>query len=222
MVDCVKLASMVSCAASHIRLKRTQETPSSLLLQQSPIDGWIHRDNVQCKKMQTGRNKQCWAGRCPRCRSDDEGCAPAPSAHAAAARLSSLPPSLTWLSPRTQVRLSEVDTNIPTCDPEHQNINTCPCLSLRLRAMSEFTIRASGADKAALRHLVARFPLTFRPDPSREETANAPDLKQEGDSWLMGQMEAEEAKPGARGWAPAAAASRCRCQVLQEPAASSA
>lgn len=72
--------------------------------------------------------------------------------------------------------------------------------------MSEFTIRASGADKASLRHLVARFPLAFRPNPSRDEVANAPELKQEGDSWLMGQMEAEETKSGARGCALAAAA----------------
>ncbi|KAI3426211.1 hypothetical protein D9Q98_008587 [Chlorella vulgaris] len=65
--------------------------------------------------------------------------------------------------------------------------------------MSEFTIRAGGVDRAALKHLVARFPATFKPDPKSDETANAPDLKRPGDSWLMGQMEAEEAKPGTRG-----------------------
>ncbi len=65
--------------------------------------------------------------------------------------------------------------------------------------MSEFTIRAGGVDRASLKHLVARFPATFKPDPKSDETANAPDLKRPGDSWLMGQMEAEEAKPGTRG-----------------------
>ena len=62
----------------------------------------------------------------------------------------------------------------------------------------EFVIRAAGADKAALRHLVARFPLAFRPDPHSQATAQAPDLRQEHQTWLMGQMEAEEAKPGTR------------------------
>lgn len=59
----------------------------------------------------------------------------------------------------------------------------------------EFVIRASGADKAAMRHLVARFPLAFRGDGG----AQAPDLKQPGDSWVMGQMEEAEAQPGTRG-----------------------
>lgn len=63
----------------------------------------------------------------------------------------------------------------------------------------EFVIRASGVDKAAFKHLVARFPLDFRPDPRSEETANAPDLKRPGESWVMGQMEEVEAKPGTRG-----------------------
>lgn len=64
---------------------------------------------------------------------------------------------------------------------------------------TEFTIRACGADKAALKHLVCRFPLAFRPDPASEATANAPDLKRPGESWAMGQMEEAEARPGTRG-----------------------
>ena len=63
----------------------------------------------------------------------------------------------------------------------------------------EFTIRAAGADKAALRHLVARFPLAFRPAPGSEVVAQAPDLKRPRESWAMGQMEEAEARPGTRG-----------------------
>ena len=63
---------------------------------------------------------------------------------------------------------------------------------------SEFVIRACGADRATLRHLVARFPLAFRPDPGSEGTAQAPDLKQEHQAWAMGQMEEAEPLPGAR------------------------
>ena len=69
-------------------------------------------------------------------------------------------------------------------------------------AAQEFVIRASGADKAAVKHLVARFPLAFKQAPSSEATANAPDLKDTGD-WVMGQMEEAEAKPGTRGCAAA-------------------
>jgi hypothetical protein len=67
-----------------------------------------------------------------------------------------------------------------------------------MAAPQEFVIRASGADKAATKHLVARFPLAFRPDPRSDETANAPELKGTGE-WVMGQMEQAEAKPGTRG-----------------------
>lgn len=63
---------------------------------------------------------------------------------------------------------------------------------------TEFVIRAAGADKAALRHLVARFPLAFRPDPGSQATAQAPDLRQDHQGWVMGQMEEEDAKPGTR------------------------
>ena len=68
-----------------------------------------------------------------------------------------------------------------------------------MAAPQEFVIRASGADKAATKHLVARFPLAFRPDPRSDETANAPELKGTGE-WAMGQMEQAEARPGTRGW----------------------
>lgn len=71
--------------------------------------------------------------------------------------------------------------------------------SVGMAAPQEFVIRASGADKAATKHLVARFPLAFRPDPRSDETANAPELKGTGD-WTMGQMEQGEARPGTRGW----------------------
>lgn len=64
---------------------------------------------------------------------------------------------------------------------------------------SEFVIRASGVDKAALRHLVCRFPLEFRPD-ALSEAAQAPDLRQEHQGWRMGQLEEAEGKPSARGW----------------------
>ncbi|KAI7843503.1 hypothetical protein COHA_002746 [Chlorella ohadii] len=70
--------------------------------------------------------------------------------------------------------------------------------SVGMAAPQEFVIRASGADKAATKHLVARFPLAFRPDPRSDETANAPELKGTGD-WTMGQMEQGEARPGTRG-----------------------
>ena len=65
----------------------------------------------------------------------------------------------------------------------------------------EFVIRAAGADRGGVKHLVARFPLAFRPDPASDATANAPDLKDTGE-WAMGQMEEAEAKHGARGWVP--------------------
>lgn len=68
-----------------------------------------------------------------------------------------------------------------------------------MSAPQEFVIRASGADKAATKHLVARFPLAYRPDPRSDETANAPELKGSGE-WVMGQMEQAEARPGTRGW----------------------
>lgn len=64
---------------------------------------------------------------------------------------------------------------------------------------TEFTIRACGADKAAVKHLVCRFPLAFRPDAASETTANAPDLKRPGETWAMGQMDEAEARPGTRG-----------------------
>ncbi|KAL4438167.1 hypothetical protein ABPG77_010528 [Micractinium sp. CCAP 211/92] len=64
---------------------------------------------------------------------------------------------------------------------------------------TEFTIRAAGADRVSMKHLVCRFPLAFRPDPASESTANAPDLKRPGESWAMGQMEEVEARPGTRG-----------------------
>jgi hypothetical protein len=67
---------------------------------------------------------------------------------------------------------------------------------------SEFVIRASGADKAAMKHMVCRFPQAFKPDPASGEAANAPDLKRPGEAWVMGQMEDAEARPGTRGWAP--------------------
>jgi hypothetical protein len=74
-----------------------------------------------------------------------------------------------------------------------------PALLLQPAMAQEFTIRAAGADKAALRHLVCRFPLAFRPDAASEATAQAPDLKRAGESWAMGQMEDAEARPGTRG-----------------------
>ena len=67
---------------------------------------------------------------------------------------------------------------------------------------SEFVIRASGADKAAMKHMVCRFPQAFKPDPASGVAANAPDLKRPGEAWVMGQMEDAEARPGTRGWAP--------------------
>ena len=67
---------------------------------------------------------------------------------------------------------------------------------------TEFVIRASGADKAAMKHMVCRFPQSFKPDPASGELANAPDLKHPGEAWVMGQMEDAEARPGTRGWAP--------------------
>jgi hypothetical protein len=64
---------------------------------------------------------------------------------------------------------------------------------------SEYTIRAAGADRAQFKHLMARFPLSFRQDARSQEAANAPDLKRPGESWVMGQMEEVEAKPDTRG-----------------------